>query len=150
MTATMTMVMNAFANPVRRMSSSLPQKLVRWSRDMQSRPRRDVGSHRLLRLPLLRGFTGFDGGQLFAGLYVADFGTEFREPRVERRVGKLLAEVRFGDRVLDVCADRVERAHFLVDRQPVQLLLDVDARLRGLHLGQHRVALRLQTANLRL
>src|SRR3954469_8733047 len=138
MTARMTMVTNALANGVRRMNSSLPQKLSGVRGLYAIAPsRRERRSHRLLRLPLLRGFAGFDRSQLFARLHVADLGTEFRQARVERRIGQLLAEARFGDRVLDVRADGVERAPFLVDVKAVEVLLDVDAGLRRLHLGQH-------------
>src|SRR5713226_781748 len=100
--------------------------------------------HGLLLRSLLRLTARLDGGELLLRLHVADLVLELRQAGVERRIGELLREVRLGDRVLDMVADRVERAHFVVDRQAIELSLDLEARLRRLHFGEHGVALGLE------
>ncbi len=84
------------------------------------------------------------------GLHVAHLVLERVEARVERRAREFGTEIGLGNRGLDVLADVLERLDVGVDRESVELLLNPQAGLRRLHLGQHRVALGLQLADLAL
>src|SRR5512139_1619159 len=113
----MTTVMNNFANgvsfirtprvyPRHRGRTGAPRgrqsPMVPHYQDYARAPGPVAASHRLLALRrLLRGLLGLELGQLLAGLRLAHLAADRLQPRVERRLGQLPAEVRLGDRRLD-------------------------------------------------
>src|SRR5712672_2553084 len=93
---------------------------------------------------LLRGALGLQVGKLLLGLDVAGLALERRQPRVERRRRELVAKIGLRDRILDVLAHRVERLDLGIEREALKLILNPEARLRGLHSSEHQITFGLE------
>jgi hypothetical protein len=98
----------------------------------------------------LRAARAFHLLELLAGSDRAAALPQLGKLDVEVGVAQFAAHLGLGDGVLDVLADVVERPHFGIDRQAVELVLNLQPRLRAVHLRQHAILFVLQLLDLGL